>query len=131
MYRKWVYVNGGLTAGRQFADRSLNGHPCLSHAKRLPVRIPFQQIERLARRAPSVFRMLFAKPNDDVGININAECILRNLQNLIAPSRAAHHLENGNHGDRLKIDQPRSRGLGDVYKRQAGGAPSPRRRASS
>ena len=42
--------------------------------------------------------MLFAKPNDDVGININAECILRNLQNIIAPSIAAHHIENGNHG---------------------------------
>ena len=51
--------------------------------------------------------MLFAKPNDDASININAECILRNLQNIIAPSIAAHHIENGNHGDRLKIDQPR------------------------
>ena len=50
--------------------------------------------------------MLFAKPNDDASININAECILRNLQNIIAPSIAAHHIENGNHGDRLKIDQP-------------------------
>ena len=50
--------------------------------------------------------MFFAKPNDDASININAECILRNLQDIIAPSIAAHYIENGNHGDRLKIDQP-------------------------